>query len=130
MENPKIISEKLFELQEENRVLIIIMQAPNNNLMTDDFLKQYETVMHKVEDDVNKGRINGVIICGKGRHFSCGADVQALTENSANELSNMKSEYDFSDGHISQKHTFTFLYNLPVHVISAVSGFCIGSGSE
>lgn len=121
---------ELFELKEENRVLTIIMQSPDNNLMTDDFFQQYKTVMQKVEDDVSKGRINGIIICGKGRHFSTGADVQSLTERSVNEVMNMKSEYDFPDTHIRQKHTFTFLYNLPVPVISAISGFCIGSGSE
>lgn len=121
---------ELFELQEENRVLTIVMQSPNNNLMTDDFFQHYESVMKKVEDDVSQGRLDGVIICGKGRHFSAGADVQSLTERSSDEVMNMKSEYDFSDAHIRQKHAFSFLYTLPVPVISAVSGFCIGSGSE
>lgn len=116
-------------LSEENGILTLTMNAPGNNLMTADFFEAYESVMVQIEQKAKVGGIKGLIICGGGRHFSVGADVAALAERSANEV------YDdttgaLPEGHIKQKHFFTFLRELPFPVVSVVTGFCIGSGSE
>ena len=116
-------------LEEQDGVLILSMNMPGNNLMTADFFREYEAVMAEIEEKAAKKSCKGLIIKGAGRHFSVGADVEALSERSANET------YDdatgiLPEGHIRQKHYFTFLRQLPFPVISVVTGFCIGSGSE
>lgn len=124
------MSENTLILTEENGILRLTMNAPSNNLMTADFFAQYEDIMAQVEKKAQSGdNIKGFIICGGGRHFSTGADVEALADRSA------KEAYDETTGilpagHIKQKHFFTFLRSLPFPVISVVTGFCIGSGSE
>lgn len=116
-------------LEKENDILVLSMDMPGNNLMTADFFKVYEAVMADIEKLAADKKYKGLIIKGAGRHFSVGADVDALADRSANET------YDdpagiLPEGHIRQKHYFTFLRELPFPVISVVTGFCIGSGSE
>lgn len=118
-----------FILIEENCVLKLTMNAPSNNLMTADFFRGYEEVMAEVEAMAQTGSIKGMVICGGGRHFSTGADVEALAQRSADE-SYDDATGELPAGHIRQKHFFTFLRGLPFPVVSAVTGFCIGSGSE
>ena len=116
-------------LEEQDGILVLSMNMPGNNLMTADFFKEYVAVMAEIEERAADKQYKGLIIKGAGRHFSVGADVDALSDRSANET------YDDStgilpEGHIKQKHYFTFLRELPFPVISVVTGFCIGSGSE
>ena len=90
-------------LEEQDGVLILSMNMPGNNLMTADFFREYEAVMAEIEEKAAKKSYKGLIIKGAGRHFSVGADVEALSERSANET------YDdatgiFPEGHIRQKH--------------------------
>jgi len=123
------MDEKTLVLTENNGILTLTMNAPSNNLMTADFFVQYEAVMTEVEERAKSEHIKGMVICGGGRHFSTGADVEALADRSS------KESYDDSTGtlpagHIKQKHYFPFLRLLPFPVVSAVTGFCIGSGSE
>lgn len=116
-----------FEQAEENGVLVLTMQAPGNNLMTGTFLEVYEKIMEQISQRTD---LKGLVIRGTARHFSVGADVTSLAERSAAELECMTSDMDFPSEHIHQKKTFTFLHDLPFPVVSVVSGFCIGSGSE
>lgn len=116
-------------LTEEDGILHFVMDAPNNNMMSTAFLTAFEATMEKVMERAEKGGIRGMIIYGAGRHFSSGADVGALADRSE------KEAYDDSTGelpesHVVQKRHFTFLRDLPFPVVSVVTGFCIGSGSE
>ena len=116
-------------LNNENGILSVVMNAPKNNLMTTRFHEEFEAVMEKVGVIAEGGGIRGMIIRGGGRHFCVGADVDVLKERTA------KEQYDDAAGklpesHIVQKRHFTFLRDLPFPVVSVVSGFCIGSGSE
>ena len=116
-------------LEEQDGILVLTMSMAGNNLMTADFFREYEAVMADVEEKSMTNKYKGLIIKGAGRHFSVGADVGALAERSANE------SYDDNTGilpesHLRQKHFFTFLRELPFPVVSVVTGFCIGSGSE
>ena len=116
-------------LEEQDGVLILSMNMPGNNLMTADFFKEYEAAMAEIEVKAANNNYKGLIIKGAGRHFSVGADVDTLADRSAND-SYHDSDGVLPEGHIKQKHYFTFLRELPFPVISVVTGFCIGSGSE
>ena len=122
------MNENIITLAEDNGILRFTMNAPSNNLMTAGFLTAYEETMAEVEKKAQSGSIKGMIICGGGRHFSTGADVEALADRSAQEYCDGTGE--LPAGHIKQKHFFTFLRSLPFPVVSVVTGFCIGSGSE
>ena len=116
-----------FEQSEENGILVLTMQAQGNNLMTGAFFEEYEKVMEQIQQ---KTGLKGLILRGNARHFSVGADVASLAVRSAGDLDRMKSDTDFPEGHVHQKRCFTFLHDLPYPVVSVISGFCIGSGSE
>lgn len=125
-------NENHFSIEVNDNVLTLTMNAPENNLMTADFLNNYEMaageILNKYKDDKN---IKGMIIRGGGRHFSVGADVAALAERSASELSDMqKDNIIIPEAHLHQKKMFTLWKDMPFPVISAIGGFCIGSGSE
>lgn len=122
------MNENIITLAEDNGIIRFTMNAPSNNLMTAGFLTAYEETMAEVEKKAQSGSIKGMIICGGGRHFSTGADVEALADRSAQESCDGTGE--LPAGHIKQKHFFTFLRSLPFPVVSVVTGFCIGSGSE
>ncbi|MCM1133702.1 MAG: enoyl-CoA hydratase/isomerase family protein [Ruminococcus flavefaciens] len=121
-----------FSVEINNNIVIFTMNAPENNLMTADFLTNYEAVAEETilrfKDDET---IKGMIIHGGGRHFSVGADVSALTERSASELSAMQDgEIVIPETHIRQKKLVTSWQKMPFPVVAAIGGFCIGSGSE
>ena len=116
-------------LNKENDILTVVMNAPKNNLMTTQFHEEFEAVMEKVRVIAKSDSIRGMIIYGGGRHFCVGADVDALMERSASEVYDDTSG-DLPESHIEEKHHFTFLRDLPFPVVSVVTGFCIGSGSE
>ena len=124
------MNEQGFVITEENGILTLTMQSEGNNLMTASFFEGYESAMAEIEKRADDKAIRGMIICGGGRHFSVGADVEALSERSTKELSEIGRTGKIPEGHYRQKHFFTFLNKLPFPVVSVVSGFCIGSGSE
>lgn len=124
------MNENEFVITEEDGILILTMQAEGNNLMTAKFFEGYEAAMAEAEKLSSQNSYRGMIICGGGRHFSVGADVDSLSERSAKELPVLRETGRIPDGHFRQKHFFTFLHELPFPVVSVVKGFCIGSGSE
>lgn len=119
---------EFFTLADEDGIFVLTMQAPGNNLMTDVFFEEFEKIIQKIKAVSDSAK--GLIIRGGGRHFSVGANVESLAKHSSSELFNMKDEYDFPEGHIFRKNCFLLLNELDIPVVSAVSGFCIGSGSE
>ena len=124
------MNEQSFVITEKNGILIITMQAEGNNLMTAKFFEGYEAAMEDIEKRAAENTYRGLIICGGGRHFSVGADVEALSERSAKELPELRETGRIPEGHYRQKHFFTFLNRLPFPAVSVVTGFCIGSGCE
>lgn len=120
-----------FPVEINNNIIILTMNAPQNNLMTADFLTNYEAVAEEIIREFKDDKtVIGMIIRG-GRHFSVGADVSALAERSAAELSQMCSDdIIIPETHVRQKMLVTSWKKMPFPVVAAISGFCIGSGSE
>ena len=78
--------ETAFALTEEAGILTLTMSAPGNNLMTGAFFREYEAIMDQVQLRSTQPGIRGLIIRGGGRHFSVGADVDALAEAPVEEI--------------------------------------------
>ena len=78
--------ETAFALTEEAGILTLTMSAPGNNLMTGAFFRVYEAIMDQVQLRSTQPGIRGLIIRGGGRHFSVGADVDALAEAPVEEI--------------------------------------------
>ena len=104
---------EFFTLEKNDGILMLAMNAPNNNLMTDDFFSGYEYIMSEVASAAEESSIKGMVIHSGGRHFSVGADVNALSERSSAELTKMENENDIPKEHFKQKNCFTFLNELP-----------------
>lgn len=95
--------ETAFALTEEAGILTLTMSAPGNNLMTGAFFREYEAIMDQVQLRSTQPGIRGLIIRGGGRHFSVGADVDALAERSAAESFDGKR---LPPAHCKQKRHF------------------------
>lgn len=120
-----------FILENKDNILDLTMNAPGNNLMTADFI----TGLVEAVDEIKKAaaessNIKGLIIHGSGRHFSTGADVTSLVERTSAELAEMDRTGNLPEGYTAQKSAVTSLSGFYFPVVSVVSGFCIGSGSE
>lgn len=121
---------ELFEITNKNNILLLTMNAPNNNIMTDEFLHSFEDAIENIVDISKNNDIKALIICSGGRHFSVGADVNSLVSRTSEQCFDIDDASQLPQAHIKQKHAFTLLYDMPIPVISAIKGFCIGSGSE
>lgn len=126
-----IENEIFFKTEERENILFLEMNAPENNLMTDVFLKSF---VNKVEEisrlAKERNDIKGLIIYGSGRHFSVGADVPSLISRTGDELEEIAKTGDIPQGFRRQKSAFTCLDSFDFPVVSVVRGFCIGSGCE
>lgn len=115
------------DLEIADGIAVISMHAPMSNKMTtlfiDDYIKACTECINNSPD--------GLIITG-GKRFSTGADVDQLTDSFVSqtvtdELGNIIS---LPPEHLPNKKIFTSLWDSKFPVISAVGGFCIGSGCE
>ena len=125
---------EFFTLEKNDGILMLAMNAPNNNLMTDDFFSGYEYIMSEVASAAEESSIKGLVIHSGGRHFSVGADVNALSERSSAELTKMENENDIPKEHFKQKNCFTFLNELRMifsgELLSAEESYQIGWADE
>ena len=94
---------------------------PPSNIMTPDFL---EEIVKVIEEDAIPARTEGIILTGAGRHFSSGADVRRLVEYVAGGKKAAPLWYR------QCRAAFQKLYQTERPVVSAIRGFCIGSGFE
>lgn len=122
----KIELESL-DLEITDGIAVISMHAPMSNKMTTLFIEDYIKACTECINVLPKG----LIITG-GKRFSTGADVDQLTESFVSETQTDAegNVIKVSEGHILNKKIFTSLWNVNFPVISAIGGFCIGSGCE
>lgn len=124
----------IFEIEKIDDFLIGVfsLNAPQGNKMTISLLKKISKV---ILEEVLSRRIDGLIIQGKGRHFSSGANTEELID-CINQVQSFSQdgcddcEMNYPDWFITCKSAFQAIRNLNIPVISKIKGFCIGSGME
>ena len=107
--------------EETDNLSYIHINMPPSNIMTPDFL---EEIVKVIEEDAIPARTEGIILTGAGRHFSSGADVRRLVEYVAGGKKAAPLWYR------QCRAAFQKLYQTERPVVSAIRGFCIGSGFE
>lgn len=123
-----IVEKETVELEMKEDIAYLSINMPPANKMTPQFLTE---IVEVIEEYVLNTEAKGVIISGKGRHFSSGADVTKL-------LLFIHEQLQYENGRItaypewykSCKEAFLALNEMNIPVVSLIRGFCIGSGME
>lgn len=101
-----------------------IFNNPPSNLMDEAWSTQAQSVIDVLGEWAKEKKIRGVIVTSNGRHFSAGANLQSLEDAVVGRQENYLSSM------LENSIYFEKLYDLPVPVVAAVRGVCIGSGFE
>jgi enoyl-CoA hydratase/carnithine racemase len=103
----------------ENIGFVTLADEPENSMDT-----QFFHELHELTSEVIPvAKIKAVIISGKGRHFSSGADLEDLQRT-------IRNEPDEPNFLMSNYHSFRFFDELEIPVIMAIKGICLGAGLE
>ena len=98
--------------------IVKIDNPPGNFLIRPEFIR-----VDDLREWVGINKLKGILVCGSGKHFSGGADLDALfTLSSSSE--NLALEID------KGKTLLRFIEDLNIPVIAAIKGICFGGGLE
>lgn len=120
-------SKVFFEVRDDLGHLVI--NDPPANKMTSVFLEEF---FRLVTQQIARTKVRGMMIYGTGRHFSSGAEVDRLRERVASQIKR-EGEAESTgapEGHRQDRSALDFFSDLEIPVVSAINGFCIGSGLE
>ena len=98
--------------------IIRIDNPPGNYLIKPEFIP-----LNKLNNWIEKNLLKGILIFGTGKHFSGGANLDALFSMSRDEAI-MESEIN------KGKAVLRFIENLNIPVIAVIKGICFGGGLE
>ncbi|MBC8487323.1 MAG: enoyl-CoA hydratase/isomerase family protein [Bacteroidetes bacterium] len=103
-----------------DRVGHLVMNQPPSNKMTVEFFSEMEALKEVI---VGSSKLKAIIISGRGRHFSSGADLDELLL----EITHHQDAEPFLTSNYAAIH---YVETLPLPVISAIRGVCLGSALE
>ncbi|WP_394522586.1 enoyl-CoA hydratase/isomerase family protein [Lacrimispora sp. JR3] len=114
--------------EESEGIGYICMNMPPANKMIPQFLIEISMVIKEYALLTNA---SGIILYGSGRHFSSGADVLELLDFISTHTSVKDGVVTrYPEWYLECKDSFKKLFQMEIPVVSAISGFCIGSGFE
>lgn len=105
----------------EQIAYLTINSPPKNELNMEFFSILGELINRTISDD----RIRGMIVNGKGRHFSTGANVPELLS-----LSNLNENEGGNWFFSGNADNLSAIESCPFPVVAAVNGCCFGAGLE
>jgi len=103
-----------------DRIGHLIMNQPPSNKMTVEFFSDMTALKEVI---LGSSDLKAIIISGQGRHFSSGADLDELLL----EISRNRDAETFLRSNYT---TLSYFETLPLPVISAIRGVCLGSALE
>lgn len=112
--------EVVLEIHE--RVAHLVLDAPPRNELS---LAAFQELSHICRDTLPGLAVKGMLVYGRGRHFSSGANVDEL-KRALGGVAGTPDEH-FLELNIA---TFKAIENLPYPVVAAIGGCCYGAGLE
>jgi enoyl-CoA hydratase/carnithine racemase len=97
---------------------VLTINNPPQNFLTDPEIVRLSDLQRWTGD----GSIKGMIVQGKGRHFSAGADKNNIM--TAPDEEGIRTNLD------KGKKVLNYLWDLPIPTIAAIKGVCMGGGLE
>jgi enoyl-CoA hydratase/carnithine racemase len=115
------VQDRSIVLEQTDSIARLTLSAPPKNEMGAAFFKE----MSDLKPELLRLSVHGMIVSGKGRHFSSGANLDQLTSmlSLTTTPAGIRSLMDNSDG-------FSLLAGLPFPVVAMIQGCCLGSGLE
>jgi enoyl-CoA hydratase/carnithine racemase len=108
-------------LEQEGGIARLVLDAPPRNEMGQGFFRTLAALVGTL-----KGlSVRGLVVHGVGRHFSSGADINALKAGPAGAQPDLARPALFA-----ATSSFQTLAELPYPTVAAVGGCCLGSGLE
>jgi enoyl-CoA hydratase len=98
--------------------IVTMDNPPENYLVEPEFIP-----ISLLKSWIEKENLKGMLICGAGRHFSAGANLEELFKL-ALDREMMATEME------KGKALLDFIENLDIPVIAAIQGVCFGAGLE
>ncbi len=116
----------LFEVKD--RVALVTLNRPEvRNAVNGELLEGLSTAAENILSDTE---IRAVILTGAGdRAFSAGLDLKAAMSGGADTVLNQPSRSDFETLQIAGR-AYRKIEELPVPVIAAINGYCLGMAFE
>lgn len=117
-------TDKKVTLHVSEGIAHVVLSNPPTNLMDEAWSTQTQEIIDRLGALTEAKEIRGVVLSSNGRHFSAGANLESLEAA----ILGMKQQYLSSM--LENSLYFEKLYDLPVPVVAAIRGVCIGSGLE
>lgn len=113
------LSYRFINLEVSDRIAIVSLNNPPANRLSHHLLGELDNVIQALSEN---NKIKAIILCGNGKSFSCGADIEEMSET--------KTSGDAGDMSRNGQQIFMHIENCAKPVIAAISGFCLGGGLE
>ncbi len=109
-------------LQADGPIALLVLDAPPGNPTDQAFFERFAMLVRDVLPSLDT---QGLVIRGRGRHFSAGADVDELRARVAGgPIAAVRQEL------AAHAASLAALECLPYPVVAAIDGCCLGSGLE
>lgn len=119
--------KECIRLEVKDRIASIILDSPPDNRMNRNFFSTLDGIITKIEGM----EIGALLIYSSGRHFSAGADLEDIKSRIIEPYSSGESlEKAIEESVVKDCKLLSRIEALPIPVIGALSGLCVGSGLE
>lgn len=118
-DNSEINKSKIFCFEVRDNIgILTVNNGSHNKISQPDFLE-----LDKLKEWIDNKDLKGLIITGKGRHFSAGADVDNIRANK-HDIDKMREQFKLG------REILNYIESLPMITVAAISGACFGAGLE
>ncbi|TCP32131.1 enoyl-CoA hydratase [Scopulibacillus darangshiensis] len=109
----------VLHLETKNRTAVITIDRPPANALSSEVIEELNSVINELED---QAEIKALVIHGKDRFFSAGADIKEFTE--------IEDTEGFARLSAKGQELFNRMENFKKPIIAAIHGAALGGGLE